>query len=272
MKFVEVQGEKIPALGFGTYQLKGKNCVEGVEKALETGYRHIDTAQRYGNEKQVGEGIERSDVDRDDIWLTTKVWKDNLNAENLKESVEESLRKLGTDYVNLLLVHWPFPGMELEESLQEMSELVDEGKVRNIGVSNFNTEQMEEAREICDKPLLTNQVEYHPFLSQEAVLEKCRDEDMMLTAYSPLARADVIGNKTLEQIGEEHGKTEAQVALRWLIQQEKVAAIPKATSEEHIRQNFDIFDFKLSEEEMKEINSLARGDRKIDPSFAPEWD
>jgi len=272
MEYVNINSEEVPALGFGTWQIEGEKCTESVENALEIGYRHIDTAQAYGNEEYVGKGIKNSDVDREDIWLTTKVWRDNLNRESLKESVEESLEKLQTEYVDLLLIHWPFEEMDLEAVLEELNELVEEGKARNIGISNFNTEQIDEAAELSDKPIFTNQVEYHPFLSQEDVLEKCRKEGMMLTAYSPLARGDVLENETLQGIGEKYGKSEAQVALRWLIQQDDVVGIPKASSPEHQEANFEIFDFELEEEEMEEISELARDDRKVDPDFAPEWD
>ena len=271
MEYVNVQGEKVPAIGLGTWQLT-ENCVESVENALNIGYRHVDTAQIYGNEAEVGKGIENSEVDREDIWLTTKVWRDNLNKDDLKDSVKESLRKLRTDYIDLLLIHWPFEEMDLETVLEEMNELVDEGKVRNIGISNFTSNQIEDALDLSDKPIFTNQVEYHPFLSQDEVLEKCREHDMMLTAYSPLARGDVLGNPTLQEIGEKYGKSEAQVALRWLIQQPGVCAIPKATSVEHQEANLDIFDFELSDEEMDAISDLAEGDRKVDPDFGPEWD
>jgi len=236
------------------------------------GYRHVDTAQAYGNEEGVGTGIQNAEVSREDIWLTTKVWRDNLNKENLKDSVEESLEKLKTDYVDLLLIHWPFREMDLEAVLEEMNELVEEGKARNIGISNFTSEQIREAQELSDHDLLTNQVEYHPFLNQDEVLEKCREHDMMLTAYSPLARGDVLGNEVLQEIGEKYGKSEVQVALRWLIQQKKVCAIPKATSVEHQEANLNIFDFELSTEEMAQISDLARNDRKVDPGFGPEWD
>lgn len=271
MEYVEVQGEKVPAIGLGTWQLTEK-CVEAVENALKIGYRHVDTAQAYGNESRVGEGIQRSDVDREDIWLTTKVWRDNLNSRNLKRSVNQSLEKLGTEYVDLLLIHWPFPGMKLEEVLSEMDDLVDEGKARNIGVSNFTVDQIEEAQQLSRNHLLTDQVEYHPFLDQDRVLQKCREQDMMLTAYSPLARGDIIGNPVLKEIGEKYDKSEAQVALRWLIQQQGASAIPKSSNPEHQKANLDIFDFQLSGEETRKIRKLAREDRKVDPSFAPEWD
>lgn len=272
MKHLKIDNQKIPAVGLGTWQMKGKECTKAVEMALNSGYRHIDTAQVYENEEEVGRGIENSKIDRDEIWLTTKVWRDNLNQENLKESVEESLRKLKTDYVDLLLIHWPFPEMDLEEVLNEMAEVVEEGKARNIGVSNFNSSQMEKAVELSDIPILTNQVEYHPFLDQSEVIKKSRELDMMLTAYSPLARGDVMGNDTLKRLADKYDKSEAQVSLRWLIQQKNVSAIPKASSRDHIQQNLEIFDFKLSEKEMEQISNLKENDRKIDPSFAPEWD
>lgn len=270
MEYVKLQDEKIPAIGLGTWQLT-ENCAESVENALDIGYKHIDTAQAYGNEAEVGEGIKNAEVDRENIWLTTKVWRDNLNKKDLKQSVEESLEKLKTDYVDLLLIHWPFQEMDLAAVLKEMDELVEEGKARNIGISNFTAKQTRKAQELSDNKLLTNQVEHHPFLSQDEVLDECRDQEMMLTAYSPLGRGDVIGNETLQEIGEKYGKSEVQVSLRWLIQQENVCAIPKATSEEHQKSNLDIFDFELSKTEMEEISNLARNDRKVDPSFGP-WD
>lgn len=271
MEHVELQGEKIPAIGLGTWQLT-ENCAESVENALNMGYRHVDTAQAYGNEAEVGEGIQNAEVDRENIWLTTKVWRDNLNKKDLKKSVEDSLDRLKTDYVDLLLIHWPFPDMNLEEVLEEMDELVEEGKARNIGISNFTAEQIRKAQELSEHDLLTDQVEYHPFLNQDEVLEECRKQDMMLTAYSPLARGEVIGDETLQEIGEKYGKSEVQVALRWLTQQENVCAIPKATTVEHQEANLNIFDFELSDEEMDEISGLDRNDRKVDPDFGPEWD
>lgn len=272
MKYVELQGQRMPALGLGTWQLTGEKCAEAVENALNMGYRHVDTAQSYGNEAEVGEGIKNSEVDREEVWLTTKLWRDNLNAENLEESVNRSLEKLKTDYIDLLLIHWPFPGLDLEEALEEMNSVLKKGKARNIGVSNFNTRQMENAQKLSDHKLLANQVEYHPFLNQDKVLDKCREQETMLTAYSPLARGEVIGNSLLKEIGEKYGKSEAQITLRWLVQQEKVAAIPKATSVEHQEANLDIFDFQLSEDEMENISNLANGTRKVNPNFAPEWD
>ena len=273
MDYVEIQGEKVPALGIGTWQLKGEECEETVKTALEKGYRHVDTAQIYDNEEQVGQAISDSDVSRDEIWLTTKVWTSNFEHDSVIKSVNESLEKLQTHYVDLLLIHWPSEEIPFEETIKAMESLVESGQVRNIGISNFTTEQMEKAQEVASKDIFTNQVEYHPFLNQDAVLEKSREKDMMLTAYSPLARGEVMGNKVLKEIADKYDKSEAQVALRWLIQQENVAAIPKASTENHIEQNFEIFDFTLTNEEVEEINELKNeNNRYVDPDFAPNWD
>ena len=263
------EGGEIPRIGLGTWQLKGQTCVNAVEYALNSGYRHIDTAQIYGNEEQVGKGIQASNIGRDEFWLTTKLWRDNLEKDGLKASMRESLRKLGTDYVDLLLIHWPFPELDLEEAIPVMEELVEEGLTRFIGVSNFTPRQYRRAQEIASEKILTNQVEYHPFLSQEDNLEAVRGNEAFLTAYSPLARGDVIGNEKLMEIGDRYGKTPVQVALRWHLQQEDVVAVPKASSREHIDQNLDVFDFELSQREMETVSGLAENDRKVDPSFAP---
>ncbi len=263
-----MQGESIPALGLGTWQMQGAECRKAVENALEIGYRHIDTAQAYGNEAQVGTAISNSGVDRDDIWLTTKIWRTNYRHDDVISSFHQSLEKLQTDYVDLLLIHWPHDAIPFEETLGAMAELVEGRNVRSIGISNFSASQIEEAIDVSQKKILTNQVEYHPFLDQSEILEKCHEKDMMLTAYSPIARGDVIGNETLKQIGERYDKSEAQVSLRWLIQQDNVSAIPKAASREHQEDNFDIFDFELSDEEVRQISDLAGDSRKVNPRFA----
>lgn len=272
MEYVEVQGEQIPSLGLGTWQMTGHECREAVKGALEIGYRHIDTAQAYQNEQDVGTAIRNSEVDRDEIWLTTKIWRTNFGHDDVIASFEESLNRLQTDYVDLLLIHWPSE-TAFNETLDAMNKLVDSGRVRNIGVSNFTTDHIDRAWSTSDRPLLTDQVEYHPLLNQDAVLEKCREREMMLTAYSPLTRGDLLRNETLQEIGERYGKGEAQVALRWLIQQENVAAIPKSSTQEHQQANIKIFDFELSGDEMQQIHELtSTNSRKIDPGFAPYWD
>jgi 2,5-diketo-D-gluconate reductase B len=251
-----IKGEKVPSLGLGTYRLTGEECTRAVERALALGYRHIDTAQMYGNEAEVGRGIQNSGLDREEIFLVTKVWPSDFSRERVLGKTRESLKKLGTDRVDLLLMHWPSEGVPLEETLGAMTELQEEGSVGHLGVSNFPPRMVEEAQRHA--AVFCNQVEYHPYKAQDQLLEQAREMDYLLTAYQPLARGAVLDDGTLKQIGEVHGKGPAQVALRWLVQQEKVAAIPKAASEEHLEGNFDVFDFELSDEEMKRIFELAR--------------
>ena len=256
MEHHTIKGEKVPSLGLGTWRLTGDECARAVARTLGLGYQHIDTAQIYGNEEQVGQGIQNAGVDREEVFLVTKVWTNSFSYKRTIESTRESLRKLGTDYVDLLLMHWPNPSVPLEETLGAMTELHNEGSVRHVGVSNFTPAMVEEAAR--HTTVFCNQVEYHPYKGQNELLEQARDMDYLLTAYSPVAKGAVLNDRTLLGIGEAHGKTSAQVALRWLIQQEKVAAIPKATSEEHLQGNLDVFDFELSDEEMKRIFGLRR--------------
>jgi diketogulonate reductase-like aldo/keto reductase len=251
-----IKGEKVPSLGLGTWRLTGAECTKTVERALAFGYRHIDTAQIYRNEEQVGQGIENAGVNREEVFLVTKVWTSNFSYKRTIESTRESLRKLGTDCVDLLLMHWPNPSVPLEETLGAMTELQNEGNVRHVGVSNFPPSMVEEAARYAT--VFCNQVEYHPYKGQDELLEQAKEMDYLLTAYTPLARGAVLEDRTLRGIGEAHGWTPAQVALRWLIQQEKVAAIPKATSEDHLKGNLDVFDFELSNEEMERISGLRR--------------
>lgn len=270
MEYVTVQGEEIPALGFGTWQISGPGCARAVRDALEIGYRHIDTAQAYENEQHVGDGIQESPVDRDEIFLTTKVWHKNLARQSVLRTTEQSLRRLGTDYVDLLLIHWPVDDVPLAETLNAMVDLKEEGKARNIGVSNFPPSRLREAAD--HSSILCNQIEYHPYLAQHEILEIARERELMVTAYSPLARGRIPRDETLQKIGSRYDKSAAQVGLRWLVQQDNVSAIPKAASHEHRVANFEIFDFELSDEEMETIAGLDRGLRIIDPSFAPDWE
>ncbi|AGN00118.1 aldo/keto reductase [Salinarchaeum sp. Harcht-Bsk1] len=259
MEYVQAGDAEIPELGLGTWQNTGQSCAETVETALELGYRHVDTAQMYGNEAQVGEGIERSSVDRDDVFLTTKLDRGNLEADDARESFEESLEKLGTDYVDLLLIHWPHPRVPFEETLGVMDELHDEGTVRHIGVSNFTPAQLEEAMGITRAPIVTDQVLYNPYKDQSDLHAFSLESDVALTAYSPLGRGDAISDSMLAAIGERYDKSAAQVALRWLVQQENVVAIPKATSREHLEANLAIYDFELTRDEMERIATLDGG-------------
>src|SRR5215210_2257103 len=256
MEHQTIKGEKVPSLGLGTYRLTGETCVRTVELALSIGYRHVDTAQMYDNEGEVGKGIEGAGVDRGEIFLTTKVWPSDFAHDRVIRKTRESLRKLRTDYVDLLLMHWPGDGVPLDETLGAMRELQKEGSVRHVGVSNFSPSLVEDAAEHAE--IFCNQVQYHPYRSQDALVDQAQEMDYLLTAYTPLSRGGVQREATLREIGEAHNKTATQAALRWLLQQDKVCAIPKATGEEHLRENLDVFDFELSDEEMSRTFSLGR--------------
>ncbi len=265
-----VQGIEVPKLGLGTWQLTGRACAEAVRDALELGYRHLDTARAYRNEAEVGWGLERSGVDRGDVFLTTKLWYTRLRAAQVRAQLEGSLRELGTDYVDLLLIHWPSPDVPLAETLGAMSQLRDEGKARHLGVSNFPARLVREALEHA--PIVCDQVEYHPYLGQPALLSLARERDLMLTAHSPLARGRLLREPLLREIGAAHGKTAGQVVLRWLLDQPQVTAVPKASSHEHRAANLDVFDFELSDAERGRIAGLERGLRTAQPWWAPEWE
>jgi 2,5-diketo-D-gluconate reductase B len=256
MEYLRIKNEEVPSLGLGTYRLTGEKCVRAVGRALSMGYRHLDTAQMYGNEAEVGRGIEDAGVDRGEIFLTTKVWPSDFAHDRVIRKTRESLKKLRTEYVDLLLMHWPGDGVPLGETLEAMRELQEEGSVSHVGVSNFSPSLVEEAAEHAQ--IFCNQVQYHPYRSQDALLEQAQEMDYLLTAYTPLSRGGVQRDKTLREIGEAHDKTATQAALRWLLQQDKVCPIPKATSEEHLRENLDVFDFELSDEEMALTFSLGR--------------
>ena len=259
MESVETATASIPKLGLGTWQNTGSRCVETVSMALDLGYRHIDTAQSYGNEGAVGDAIATSSVDRDQVFLTTKVWRSNLRYADVISSVRESLDRLGVDYIDLLLIHWPHPRRPVGETLRAMVELQAEGVVDNLGVSNFTRAQLREAVREASSPIVTDQVLYHPFKDQSSLREFCVENGMALTAYSPLARGGVVGDDLLTEIGEGYGKTPAQVGLRWLIQQEGVVAIPKASSRQHLSENLAVFDFSLDDEEMARIRDRRAG-------------
>ena len=259
MEYVTVGDVEVPALGFGTWPMKGETCRTAVRTALEHGYRHIDTAQMYENEAAVGQAIAESEVPREEVFLVTKLLSGNLARDDVLSTARASLDRLDTGYIDLLLIHSPSRSVPIEESIGAMNQLQAEGVVEHIGVSNFSVEQLEAAMDASETPILTNQVEYHPFTSKGDLLEFCIDHGIMLTAYTPVARGRVVGNETLEEIGERYGKTAAQVALRWLVQQELVSAIPKASTPEHIRENIDVFDFELTAEEMERIFDLQGG-------------
>ncbi len=273
-KLVSVPQGHMPALGLGTWALRGEECSRAVRAALETGYRHIDTAEMYGNEEAVGDGIRRAEVGRDSVFLVTKAWQNHLDGPGLKRALRVSLDKLGTDYVDLYLVHWPNRSVPMEETFGAMAELKEGGKVEHVGVSNFTVALLEEAMDSSPVPIFCNQVEYHPYLAQQPVLECCREHGVALVGYCPLARGRVFKDGTLREIGRRHGKSGGQVVLRWLIQQEGVGAIPRSSSPEHIRENYEVWDFELSDEEMQRIFDLERGYRIVSSGGVPtpSWD
>jgi diketogulonate reductase-like aldo/keto reductase len=273
MEYKEAHGARIPALGFGTFMLEPADTRRMAEAALDIGYRHIDTAQLYHNETEVGAAIAASDVARADIFLTTKVWIERFRSGHLEASVDESLARLDTDYVDLALLHWPNPDVALQETLNALLAVKHDGRARHIGISNFPTALVQEAVEIAGADaLVTNQVEYHVFLDQQKVLAQARQFGMLLTAYCPLAEGKVVNNDTLGEIGAGYGKSAAQVALRWLLAQQGVITIPRTSNEAHARANFDVFDFELSDDDIRRIDRLQNNDRLIDPGIAPAWD
>ena len=267
---IEVQGTKVPRLGFGTWQIQGSDATEGVRDALEIGYRQIDTARAYENEAEVGEGLAQSGVAREEIFLTTKIFPGEFEPDALKAAAENSLRALRTDYLDLLLLHWPDPSVELERTLGALTELREAGLIRNLGLSNYPAGMLETA--LNHAPVFCDQVEYHPFLGQDRLLGLARERDVLITAYSPLAHGKVPGDPTLTEIGEAHGKSAGQVALRWLLEQDGVSPIPKASSHERRLENFEVFDFSLSDDERERIAALPKDVRTGDPDFAPDWD
>ena len=269
---VSANGANIPALGFGTFRIPEDDVRRILPEALKLGFRHVDTAQIYKNEGAVGEVIAQSGISRHDIFLTTKVWVDRFRHDDFLASVDESLKKLKTDHVDLLLLHWPNEAVSLAEQIDALNAVRKAGKTRHIGISNFNTALMAEAIRLSAAPLVTNQVEYHPYLDQTKVLEACARHQMAVVAYSPVAKGRLKNDRALEQIGARYGKTAAQVSLRWLVQQ-NVAVIPRTSRIERLSENLDIFDFELSDDEMRRIFAMgsAKG-RLTDFGFAPKWD
>ena len=258
-------GHSMPLLGLGTWQLTGDTCTDAVRKALKMGYRHIDTAEIYGNHREVAAGIR--DFDREKIFLTSKVWSSDLAEDSVVAACRRALSQLDTDYLDLYLIHWPNEKFPIEDTMAGMKKLVDEGLVRSLGISNFTPGQTEEAIEASDVPIVTNQVEFHPYLFQKEMLSFCEKNKMIVTAYCPVARGEVMDDAVLGEIAERHGKTPAQVSLRWLVQQ-GVAVIPKSTSEKHLKENMDIFGWKLSSEDMKSIGSIKKEKRLVTMRFS----
>jgi diketogulonate reductase-like aldo/keto reductase len=256
MKTIESNGARIPLIGLGTWDLRGKSCARMVEEALALGYRHIDTAAMYRNEDEIGEGLRASGVKRDDVFVTTKVWSSNLRAADFERSARESLESLQLDSVDLLLIHWPNSSVPLKETIGALCKMKREGVARHIGVSNFNPALIEQAVKLATEPLVNNQIELHPFNDQSKTIAASRRAGLSITAYTPIARGRVQGNAVLSRIGKAHGKSAAQISLRYLVQQD-IVVIPKTSRPERLKENAAIFDFALTPAEMKEIAALA---------------
>jgi diketogulonate reductase-like aldo/keto reductase len=271
--FVEAHGAQIPAVGLGTWPMRGKECARAVETAIAAGYRHIDTAAIYGNEEAVGEGVKSSGVPRGEIFVVTKVWPTDIVGGALQRSAEKSLKRLGMDYVDLLLIHWPNRSLTVAEMIEPLNAAKRSGLARHIGVSNFTVELQDEAWRVTREPLVANQCEYHPDLSQAKLIANCREHGMAFVSYTPLAKGAPLSNPVVKSIADRLGRTPAQVILRWHVQQPGVVAIPKAASKAHIEANFGIFDFELTDADMKKLFAMAHDDgRQNDSQFSPDWD
>ena len=268
MMYGELSNGSIPKIGFGTYQLQGDTCEASVQAALNGGYEHIDTAEIYDNQSEIGEVL--SDVDRDDVFVTSKVWRSHFTFEEVLTSTDQTLRELETEYLDLLLLHWPKDGADYESLFRALGKLVDAETVRNVGVSNFTVNHLKQVLPIAERvgvDIAVNQVEFHPYLYQEELLEFCEEHDVQLEAYAPIAKGEVVGDEELKRIGDNHGKSPVQVALRWALQHD-VVAIPRSSNTDHVESNIDVFDFELLEEEMTRINNLDKGMRLYNPPFA----
>ncbi|WP_296225523.1 aldo/keto reductase [Ralstonia sp. UBA689] len=272
MKALKTQGISIPRLGLGTFRIPVEECQPVVESALALGYRHIDTAAMYANETAVGAAIAASGLPRDEVFVTTKVWHDQLAPQAVPRALEQSLTKLKLDYVDLYLVHWPAPGMDMAATMEAMMALRESGRVRAIGVCNFNLSMLQTAIDVVGALLACVQVEYHPFLDQTALLTYLGNKGIPLTAYAPLAQGRVAEDATLQAIGRKHGATAAQVAIAWVLEQPDVIAIPKAQRRESQQANLDALRIRLDDDDRKAIAALPKHLRYVQPAFAPDWD
>jgi 2,5-diketo-D-gluconate reductase B len=269
---LSAHGAELPGIGFGTSSLG--HCGEIVATALKLGYRHIDTAWKYGTERGVGEGMRAAGVARNEIFLTTKVSHEYLRTDDFARSVDESLKNLGVDFVDLLLVHWPNPDIPLAQPIAALAKAKRQGLARHIGVANFNIALLDEAIRLCPEPLVNLQAEYHPYLDQRKLAEACRRRGIVFTAYCPLGRGRMLRDPVLAEIAAHRGRPLAQIALRWLVQQGNIIPIPRSSNAGRMAENLAVFDFALTEDEVKRIDALARPDGRIaNPAGrAPAWD
>jgi 2,5-diketo-D-gluconate reductase B len=271
---IEANGAKIPLVGLGTWELRGRTCARAVEQALRLGYRHIDTAEMYDNERDVGDGIRGSGVKRNELFITTKIWPTHFAPRALERAARDCLVRLRLSEVDLLLLHWPNPQIPLSETLGALDKVKRDGLARNIGISNFTVAQIEEAVAISTEPLVCDQVECHPYLDQSKVMAACHAHGMAVVAYSPIARGNAKNDAVLARIGAAHKKTAAQISLRYLVQQ-NIVVIPRTSKVERLTENAALFDFTLGDDEMAAIAALARRDgRLVDWSYSgsAKWD
>jgi 2,5-diketo-D-gluconate reductase B len=270
--FVESNGARIPAIGLGTWDLRGRTCTRMVEEALRLGYRHIDTAEMYDNEREVGEGLRASGIARAEAFITTKVWQDHLAPRAFERAIKDSLAKLRLAEVDLLLIHWPNSRFPLADTIGALCRMKREGLTRHIGISNFTVDLVAQAVKLATEPLVTNQIEWHPYIDQSKVVGACRRHGLSVTAYSPIARGRAGGDDTLRSIGLRHRKSAGQVSLRFLIQ-EGAIVIPRTSRSERLAENLAIFDFELAPAEMEQIRRLAHPQgRIVNWSGSPTWD
>jgi diketogulonate reductase-like aldo/keto reductase len=274
MKVLNANGAQIPALGLGTFGLKGGECVEIVSKALEVGYRHIDTAAFYENEQEIGAAIAKSGVPREELFITTKVWPTEISEGSFQRSVEDSLNRLGLDAVDLLLIHWPPQNDDISEWGRLLCDAVRRGQAKHIGVSNFTTTLLDRMIDACELPLVVNQVENHPYLKQDKIRAACARHGTALMAYCPLGKGrELLEDPVIVDLAADYGRSPAQIVLRWHLQQEGAGAIPKTATPVRLMENLDVFDFKLAAEDMTRIDELKQNHRRIcDYAFSPNWD
>jgi diketogulonate reductase-like aldo/keto reductase len=272
MQTTTVRGRAVPRIGLGTWRLRGRACRDAVADALALGYRHVDTAAMYDNEEAVGAALRDSGVDREAVWLTTKVWHTDLEPRRLRASAEESLRRLGVDRLDLLLVHWPGSPDTNDRALDELVRLRDEGRIAELGVSNFPAGMLERA--IARAPVFCDQVEYHVHLGQERVRAVAGEHDVLVAAYRPLGGGrGVLDDPLVEEIARAHDRTPAQVALRWLVEQEGVCVLPRSADPGRRRENLDVFSFTLTDADRAALDRLAAGQKRyVDVPWAPDWD
>jgi 2,5-diketo-D-gluconate reductase B len=269
---VEAHGARIPQIGLGTMTLKGDVCVQAVKTALQMGYRHLDTAWFYGNEKEVGEGLRQSGIKRDEVFICTKVRETHLEPDKFRQSLGESLANLQLPWVDLFLIHWNNKDIPFKTSIGALCQAKKDGFAKHVGVANFTTKMLDEAWAVTSEPLVCNQIEVHPFINQDKVLAKCKALGMAVVAYVPIARGKVPGAEVIERIGKAHGKSSAQVSLRYLIQLGCIP-IPRTATPAHMKENLEVFDFALSDAEMAQLKALnVTNLRVVNPPHAPVWD